>query len=52
MFNKDVTAYTLGYTFLTPIWRPSTQIRFFLIFETIYYFTSINQNQNFINLSK
>ena len=29
MFNKDVTAYTLGYTFLTPIWGPSTQIRIF-----------------------
>ena len=45
MFNKDVTAYTytLGYTFLTPIWGPSAQIRFFfLIFETIYFFTSIN----------
>ena len=47
-FNKDVTAYTLGYTFLTPIWGPSTKIRFFLIFEAIYFLNQSIKIKNFI----
>ena len=44
MFNKDVTAYTLGTPFgLRSEARPRKSG--YLIFAAIYFFTSINQNQ-------
>ena len=52
MFNKDVTAYTLGYTFLTPIWGPSSQIRFFKFLKPSTILHQSIKIKNFINVSK